>query len=131
MAMMQKWIIVLVCLIILGCSLNDETRNLGNGWVLAKEGSEDVVLDGGDLIIPCQVTKYGINDDFIVAEQHRRIDCFVSKGSFIYPASLDSIYYWIVVHKKGLVLGPLEYQEYTRKRDSLLIPQSVILHPID
>lgn len=111
------------------CSLSDETKTLSGGWVLAFESKHDVVIDEGARFVPCQVMKYGYDDNFIVAEQKPTEECFRGKDTNSYP-DMQSTYYWIVDHKNHSFFGPLSFSEYESKRKELGIPTTLELNPI-
>jgi hypothetical protein len=109
------------------CNLSDETRKLSGGWVFVHESKTDKVIDGGNLFIPCQVTHYGFNSDFIVAAQKPSNECFLGKDLNTYSLGKDSTYYWIVIHKDKKLIGPMLKLEYEMAKDSLGIPSSLKL----
>jgi hypothetical protein len=112
------------------CNLSDETKELSGGWLFVSESKTDKVIDGGYAFIPCEVTHYGYNIDFIIAAQKPTRECFLGKDKSDYQFGSDSTYYWIVVHKGKQLIGPLGRIEFENAKDSLKIPSSIKLEPI-
>ncbi len=51
---------------------------------------------------------YDFNDDFIIAKQKPKVpqDPLYNK-EYQYKSGINQYYYWIVVHSKEIVIGPL------------------------
>lgn len=120
-----------LCLTLSYCNLSDETKKLSGGWTFVSESKTDKVIDGGNIFIPCEVTHFGYNNDFIIAAQRPANDCFLGNDKNTYASGIDSIYYWIVVHKGKRLLGPLGRVEFEKAKHSLNIPNTVKLEPIE
>ena len=128
---MRNQIVILIVLILFtSCNLSDDTKKLSGGWLYVSESTLDKVIDGGYAYIPCEVTHYGFDADFIIAAQKPSKECFLGQDVNNYRFGRDSIYYWIVVHKQKQLIGPLELTEFKKARDSLNVPNSVKLELI-
>jgi hypothetical protein len=112
------------------CNPSDETKQLSGGWMFVSESMTDRVLDGGNIFIPCEVTHYGYNNDFIIAAQKPAKECFLGIDSNVYASGNSATYYWIVVHNGKRLIGPLGFSEFEHAKDSLNIPSDVKLEPI-
>ena len=109
------------------CNFSDEQIKLSGGWIFVTEGKHEKVLDGGGIFIPCEVTDYQYNDDFIIASQKPTSECFLGNDTFKYKYGKDSTYYWLVIHTSDELLGPLTKEEYLKVRMKYNVPETLRL----
>lgn len=111
------------------CNFSDELIKLSKGWLYVSEGKRQKVIDGGEIFVPCEVTGYEYDDDFIVASQRPTSECFLGKDTFEYKQGKDSTYYWLIIHKSNELLGPLTKEEYLKVRMKYNVPKRLELRP--
>jgi hypothetical protein len=109
----------------------DKTEKLSGGYFFRNEGGEikDILCkrpNGGE--IPATVIAYAYDKNFIIAEQKPKIpqDPLYSKD-YEYKNGIDSNYYWVIVHKDKIILGPLDSDEYELARGKYNVPESLKL----
>ncbi len=124
--MILLFLIVAVC----SCNFSDEVRELKGGWKFVSESKHDKAIDGGDMHIPCEVLQYGDNDNFIIAKQKPTDDCFLGKDTSVYKDGRDKIYYWLIVKKQKLLLGPLDELEFIQARRKYEVPDELKLESV-
>ena len=66
---MKKLTLIYILTILSSCNFSDETRELSGDWTFIDEGDFNKVIDKGKIHIPCGVTQYGYNDDYIIVAQ--------------------------------------------------------------
>lgn len=110
------------------CNMSDDVVKLSNNYVFYHEGMHDNVIynENGGKIIPCNVTAYNYNNNFIIAQQTPTSTCVMGNDKINYP-SKDSSFYWIIAHKDNAFLGPLTLSDYERARERLGIPKDLQL----
>ena len=121
---------ILLFIISFSCNPSDEVNTLSGGWMFVSEGRNDRVIDGGNQIIPCEVIEYAYSDNFIIAAQKPTKDCFLGKDTSKYKDGLDKVYYWLIVHKQNLFLGPLNKREFEDNKKIYGVPTSLKMKPI-
>ncbi|MEO6696257.1 MAG: DUF3997 domain-containing protein [Ignavibacteria bacterium] len=127
------YIILLICLIIffINGSCSDYTENLGNGYFYRHEGGplNDIhctYANGGQ--IHATVIDYDYDGDFIVAKQKPDLPPDpLSDREYEYKFGVDVIYFWIIVKKKRLVLGPFNMEEFNVAKDKYKVPNDLTL----
>ncbi len=99
------------------CSIGtDKTTQLSGGYFYRNEGGsmKDILCKnpkGGE--IPSEVVDFNYNRSFIIAKQKPKIpqDPLYSQD-YHYENGIGQYYFWIIVHEKRLVLGPLDENEF-------------------
>jgi hypothetical protein len=105
---------------------------LGKGYFYRNEGSEikDILCerpDGG--FIPSTILDFEYNKDFVVAKQKPKIPQDpLYDVSIKYENGTDRIYYWIIIKKEDLVLGPLELEEFKKEANKYSLPSELIMN---
>jgi hypothetical protein len=109
-------IFIIILLLFQNCS-NDFTKDLGDGYFYRFEGGElNDILGKGE--IPATVLEYAFNDDFIIAEQKPKLPQDpLYDNEYNYNNGANSLYYWIIIKKQNLVLGPFSYLEYIKVKN--------------
>lgn len=130
--MKRSYTVILLALLI-SCS-NDSSIDLSGGYFLILEGK------GGNLIgnrsvstreIPSDVISYNFNDQFIIAKQKPGPTDNVIFNPTIYKDGRNKIYYWLIVHDKKLVLGPMNEQEFDNASLLFKVPKSLNFKLVD
>ncbi|MDR2236136.1 MAG: DUF3997 domain-containing protein [Chryseobacterium sp.] len=114
---------------VFGPGIQDFTKDLTGSYKLYRNSSSDVFIapDGGwddkTAIIPSKVLRVNTYENFIIAEREV-IKSRLSDDNLSYQKTSDKDF-WILDTDKNYVLKNLNFHEYTRKRDSLKIPQNI------
>ena len=123
---------IFVIIIFSSCNFSNEKRVLSGGCCFYSDGRpNDVIAINKDCFIPCQIIKYGYNNDFIIAAQNPQKDCFLGKDSFTYKEGKDRTYFWLVIHQQKLLLGPLNEKEFNDAKIKYHVPISLELKPVN
>jgi hypothetical protein len=121
----------LVLFTVSSCNFSDDTKQLSGGWTFVTESEEGKVIVNGQKTVPCKVVQYGYNDDFIVALQKPTKDCFVGTDSNKYSLGKDDHYYWVIIHKQDLFVGPLSEGDFETYKIAHNIPDDLRLEATD
>lgn len=118
-------ILIFILFLFLSQILDTNSKDLGSGFVYNSEHRHIT----GRIDIPPNVISCEYNDDFIIAKQlpteiHNAI---YDKMNYVYKYGKDNIYYWIIIHKDSIVLGPMDSLEYTKAREKYHIPEKLNL----
>lgn len=115
--------------LILQCCTSDYTENLGGGYFFRNEGGDikDILCKkpkGGE--IPSTVIAFDYDKNFIIAKQRPKLpqDILYEKN-YNYELGVDSTYFWLIIKKSHLVLGPLNEKEFREVRERYEIPESL------
>ncbi len=127
---MRKLLLISIIVVLSSCNFSDETRSLSGDWTFVDEGHLNRVIDGGKNHIPCDVIKYGYNNDFIIAAQKPTEDCFLGKDTSVYKAGKNKTYYWIIGHSQKLFLGPMNETEFNEAKKKYNVPDDLELKPV-
>ena len=125
---MKLFKVILAALTLGSCNMSDSAEDIGGGYKFCHESSQSNFILGGDREIPANVVAYGTSDEFIIVQQAHQVGDL--DDHIVYPSD-DSIFYWIVSHKKHLVLGPLTKEQYENKRLELQIPETLKLEEVE
>lgn len=113
----------------------DKIVTLSGGYFLRDEGGKiiDILCErpnGGE--IPATIIMYAYDNNFIIAKQEPKIpqEPLYSK-EYTYKNGIKSYYYWIIVHKENIVLGPLDSSKYRLERAKYMVPKSLKLRKVD
>ena len=117
------------CLLIVMSSCNSSDDLSGDYTFSGKGGGQDYIyhtMSGQNgKIIPCEVIAYAYNDQFIIAAQEPRDDCFQNRQDA--QKSGNAINFWIANHTKEELIGPLSFEEYMKRRQGLQIPEELTM----
>lgn len=115
--------------LILQCCTSDYTENLGGGYFFRNEGGDlkDIHSKepkGGE--IPPTVIAFDYDKNFIIAKQRPKLpqDILYEKN-YNYELGVDTTYFWLIIKKSHLVLGPLNENEFREVRERYQIPESL------
>lgn len=100
---------------------DDGSENLGAGY---KYYSDNNAIFGPNLDIPPYITRYGKDNNFIIIEQSphgRNTAPIFNKVKYNYTLGLDATYYWIIDKRTKIFYGPIGYESFIAKCDSLCI----------
>lgn len=124
-----KWYMVFCVALILQCCTSDYTENLGGGYFFRNEGGDlkDILSKepkGGE--IPSTVIAFDYDKNFIIAKQRPKLpqDILYEKN-YNYELGADTTYFWLIIKKSHLVLGPLKEKEFREVRERYEIPESL------
>lgn len=124
-----NWYMVFCVAVILQSCTSDYTENLGDGYFFRNEGGDlkDILSKepkGGE--IPSTVIAFDYDKNFIIAKQRPKLlqDILYEK-SYNYELGADTTYFWLIVKKNHLVLGPLEKKEFRDVRERYEVPESL------
>lgn len=115
------------------CGCGDHSKHLPGGYLYVSEDSETQEItraEGirpGEDYVPCNVTAYAYDNNFIVAIQKARKACFplAAPGDSLglrsnpYGQRDGEIYYWIIEAKQQIVHGPLSADNFRKKYSEL------------
>jgi hypothetical protein len=107
--------IVILCSLLLSCS--DYSMELSGEYFLRDEGGtiNDILCHCPDKReIPSNVLRYDYNEEFIIAEQKPNESDDSLYTPTTYSDGRDKIYYWIIIHSKKQVIGPMSKPEFER-----------------
>jgi hypothetical protein len=124
-----KWYMVFCVALILQYCTSDYTENLGGGYFFRNEGGDlkDILSKepkGGE--IPSTVIAFDYDKNFIIAKQRPKLpqDILYEKN-YNYELGADTTYFWLIIKKSRLVLGPLKEKEFREVRERYEIPESL------
>lgn len=109
--------VVTIVLILLFILADDSVEENIGGYTL---NIDNFTIYGKNAFIPSKVLEYGYDEDFIIAAQYayrlseNKDECEKKHG-------INRMYYWIIDKRNDIVIGPMNYHEYTATRDSLNI----------
>ena len=108
------YFLLLVCIafLIQGCNFStDCIKKLSGDYYFRNDGGDikDILCEkpnGGE--IPSTIIDFDYDKRFIIAKQKPKIpqDPLYNKD-YQYKDGFNKIYFWLIVHEKNLVLGPL------------------------
>lgn len=118
---------IILFALLISCS-SDTTHDLSEGYFLILEGRGANLIASGSAKtreIPSDVVSYNFNDQFIIAKQKPSPTDNVIFTPTIYKEGRDMIYYWLIVHDRKLVLGPMNEQEFNYARHLYKVPNTL------
>ena len=125
--------IVTLLISIIKCSCtSDYTQNLGQGYFYRHEGKplNDIYNEYPQKNgrIPANVIAFDYDRNFIIAKQKPRLpqDILYEK-EYEYKLGEDTIYFWLIIKEKKLVLGPLDIEEFKLARKQYNVPDNLKL----
>ena len=129
---MRRFFIVLFSIFLSSCS--DSTKELSGNYFLRKEGRDlnDIfcyLATGSE--IPANIISYNFNDDFIIASQMPKMTDDPLYSETHYFNGRDSMYFWLIIHKSKLVLGPLTKSQFEKALSTYNVPMTLDRHPYD
>jgi hypothetical protein len=114
-------LVVLLLFSILGHDY--DTKNLSSGYSYNSEHRHII----GEIDIPPNVISYDYDKNFIIVKQKpTEIQYAIyDKMKYVYRYGSDSIYYWIIMHKNNLVLGPMDSIEYIQAKSKYQVSEKL------
>ena len=113
------------------CSCSDYGDNLGDGYFFRFEAGDlkDILCEipnGGE--IPANVFSYDYNRQFIIAKQKPLLppDPLYDK-EYLYPLGVATVYYWIIIQKEHVVLGPMSLDAFNDAKVKCHVPNDLKL----
>lgn len=83
----------------------------------------------GEAVIPAKVIEAGWNDEYIIVKQVELIKDPKSNNGMEIPDE-KSFQFWIIEIKNGKAMGPLDDEDFTKKKQEYQISDDVILKNI-
>ena len=126
------FLIVLFSIFLSSCS--DSTKELSGNYCLREEcrGLNDIFCHSATgREIPANIISYNFNDDFIIASQRPKMTDDPLYSETHYFNGRDSMYFWLIVHKSKLVLGPLTKSQFDKALSNYNVPMTLDRHPYD
>lgn len=123
------WYILFCVALILLCCTSDYTENLGGGYFFRNEGGDlkDILSresNGGE--VPSTVIAFNYDTNFIIAKQRPKLPHDILYGnSYNYELGVDTTYFWLIIKKNHLVLGPLKETKFIEVRKEYEVPESL------
>jgi hypothetical protein len=107
----------------------DYTSELSGNYFYRSEGQSmhDILChDPGGKPIPANVKGYDCDNDFIVAVQRpNKSEDPMYETNYDYPKGRDQDYYWLIIHRRKMVLGPLLEHEFIDARKKYNVPETL------
>jgi hypothetical protein len=128
---MNKFSLSIIVLILLqSCNLGgDYSSELSGNYFYRAEGSDlnDILSHSrGGKEIPANVIGYDYDSEFIVAKQKpAKTDEPLYEGVYVYPRGREETYYWLIVHRPHLILGPMSELEFKVATKKYNVPESL------
>ncbi len=122
--------IIISCIYFYSC-VSDYDKALTGEYHYIEEGSHQYAIwhmgKEFEKFIPCEILSYDYNEEFIIAAQRPVNPCFIGflTDSIQYPASEDSIYYWIADNKNDKLYGPLNKENFDDIKNNIGVPPSL------
>ncbi|MDA3910503.1 MAG: hypothetical protein PF448_03995 [Bacteroidales bacterium] len=120
-----------IILLIQSCNLSDISKNLGNRYFYRNEGGDikDILCERpAGAFIPATILEYDYNRYYIIANQKPKIPQDpLYDAEFEYKNGADAVYYWIIIKKKDIVLGPMTKDEYMSARKEYNVSEKLKL----
>lgn len=136
MSLNKVSLLLIFGLILPGCGTGgDYTKKLSGDYFFRSEGKSlnDILSqspNGGE--IPANVIGYTYNESFIIAKQKPRIpqDILYEKN-YVYENGKDQTYFWLILVKDEVVLGPMDNLEFEKIRNKYEVPEDLKLKPVN
>jgi len=77
--------------------------------------------------VPAEVISYNYDKNFILAAQKPIISYDSLFKGIVYKDGTDRIYFWLIIHKEYLILGPMIEEEYQEARMKYGVPSDLKL----
>lgn len=123
---MFSWFLLLA----LQSCTSDYTKNLGSGYFYRFEAIDlrDIHCEkakGGE--VPADILEYAFNRDYIIAKQKPRLPQDpIYSNEYIYENGDNVIYYWIIIKRDDIILGPLNLDSFNKKANTLNLPKTML-----
>ena len=107
-----------------------DNENLGNGYVYYSDNKMILSSDGSYGEIPSVVLSFSYDNDFIIAEQDplkNDPNLLLYDSEYKYLEGYNSCYYWIIIKKEKIIIGPMNKNEFIKQRNKYNIPDKLIL----
>lgn len=125
---LSRSFIFLVSLLFLPFSCSHDKNDLGAGYFYHEKGGRDKTIISTDAKrgICGEIIAYDYDDDFILAAQKPYENyCWFDSYVEDFPNGLDATYYWLIIKKDNIILGPYEQTKFKEIRDRYKVPASL------
>lgn len=102
------------------------TKKLSGGYTYSSDHKHII----GATDIPPNVIDYVYDKDFILVKQKPKEfdEAIYDKMEYNYPHGRDSTYYWLIIVKNKVALGPLDINEFNKAISEYNVPPKLILN---
>lgn len=113
------------------CNFSDNSKDLGSEYFFRNEGesTRDILCrkpSGGE--IPATVLSYDFDSNFIIAKQKPKIpQDQLYHVEYEYKYGDENIYYWLILKKEDIVIGPLNLEEFNYQKQIYKVPNKLVL----
>lgn len=122
-------IIMFILFVVIGYfSFLTDIEYLGNGYEFVNEHPKSIDKNHY-VVVPARVVELGWDDRYIVAVQIPDIACIDKDEWDKYPQIHDHRFYWIIDKGDDKVYGPLLYEAYKQKVQTLMKNHQIWLNP--
>ena len=119
-------ILIFIFFLFLSQILDTDSKNLGSGFVYDSEHRHIT----GRIDIPPNVISYDYDKNCIIVKQRPTEiqNAIYDKMNYVYRYGTDKIYYWIIIHKDSVVLGPMDSLEFVQARKKYSVSEKLNLN---
>ena len=104
-------IIILIAWATITFLFSDDSEDLGGGFTYYSEQK----MICGKYQIPPTILEYRYNSEIIIVKQHPTKYKDIMYTDYNYPLGRDTIYYWIIEKKSNTIIGPINYNEFSKE----------------
>jgi hypothetical protein len=125
--------LILVFLLSFSSSCTRDKNDLGAGYFYHENGGREKTIVSTDAKrgICGEIVAYDYNDDFIVAAQKPYENyCWFDSYVEDFPNGLNATYYWLIIKKDNIILGPYEQAKFKEIRERYKVPASLDVAPV-
>lgn len=107
---------------------DDSNGYLGSGYTY-KSDTEEIYNEYPDKFgeIPPTIISFDYNNKFVIAKQKPRIPINSIYKDYNYSRGDSATYYWIIIKRQKITLGPLNINEFEKLKEKYDIPNSLSL----
>jgi len=107
---------------------DDSNGYLGSGYTY-KSDTEEIYNEYPDKFgeIPPTIISFDYNNKFVIAKQKPRIPINSIYKDYNYSRGDSATYYWIIIKRQKITLGPLNRNEFEKLKEKYDIPNSLSL----
>jgi len=127
-----NWLLLFGVVFMFQCCTSDYTKELGEGYIYRHEGKplNDIYSEnpkGGS--IPANVISFDYDKKYIIAKQRPKLpqDILYEK-EYEYKLGGDMVYFWLIIKKEKLILGPLSEKEFKEAKKKYKVPDKLSLN---
>lgn len=116
--------LLLILFSVVSCGgISDYTKELPGGYEFVSESKSDQLIHGNNILIPCTVSSFSYNKNFIVAAQLPAKTCIQANSVEV----IAPIQFWIIIIQEKKLLGPLTLAEFIKMKNKLEFEENLKL----